>query len=58
MTQAQLLKLAASEEALDLLDKIVFEQQNLCCKTIYEVKSSKRKMKELAKEIIEILAEQ
>lgn len=53
MTQKQILALAADDEAMDILKEIASIQSNMCFKTIYEQKSSKAEMKQLAKELIE-----
>lgn len=53
MTQKQILAIAASAEAMDILKEIAEIQRNMCHKTIYEQKTAKAKMKRLAKELIE-----
>ena len=55
MTQKQVLAIAASEDAMWLLQEIQEIQQNMCHKTIYEQKTAKAKMKELAKELLETI---
>ena len=55
MTQKELLKIAADEDLMYMLQEIQFEQRNMCHKTIYEQQKATRKMKGLAKEIIETI---
>ena len=53
MTQKQILALAADEEAMDILKEISHIQFNMSFKTVYEQKTAKAQMKQLAKELIE-----
>ena len=55
MTQKAILKLAANEEAMEMLADISHIQRNMCHKTIYERRTAKRKMKQLAAAIIELM---
>ena len=55
MTQKQILKMAGNEEIWWRMQEIAEIQANMCHKTIYERKTATRKMKDYAKEIIEIL---
>lgn len=55
MTQKQILAIAASEDAMDILKEIEHIQRNMCHKTIYEQKRAKAKMKLLAKELLEAI---
>lgn len=55
MTQKQILEIAANEDAMFLLQEIAYIQRNMCYKTIYEQKTAKAKMKNKAKEIMEVL---
>lgn len=57
MTQKEILKIAANEDAMDILREIAFIQLNMCHKTVFEQKSKKSKMKKLAKEMLEIVRE-
>lgn len=57
MTHKEILKIAANEEAMDLLKEIASIQQNMCHKTIYEQKSAKVKIKNLVREILETMSE-
>lgn len=53
MTQKQILALAADDEAMDILKEISHIQFNMSFKTVYEQKTAKAEMKQLAKELIE-----
>jgi len=53
MTQKEILAIANNEEAMMILKEIEEIQRNMCYKTIYERKTETKKMKELAKELIE-----
>lgn len=53
MTQKQVLAIAADEEAMDILKEISHIQFNMSFKTVYEQKTAKAEMKQLAKEFIE-----
>lgn len=55
MTQKQLLEIAANEEAMDILKEIACIQSNMCHKTIYEQRTATSRMKELAKEIQQLI---
>lgn len=57
MTQKEILKIAANEDAMDILREIADIQLNMCHKTVYEQKSAKAKMKKLVKEMLEIISE-
>lgn len=53
MTQKDLMKIAADEDLMEALQEMASIQRNMCHKTIYEQKTATRKMKDLAREIIE-----
>ena len=55
MTQKDLIMIASNSEMMAMLAEIADIQKNMCHKTIYEQKTAKAKMKEMAKEIIENL---
>lgn len=55
MTQKELLTIAADKDLMDILEEIAEIQRNMCHKTIYEQKTATKKMKNLAKELIENL---
>ena len=57
MTQKEILKIASNEDAMDILQEIVFIQRNMCHKTVYEQKSAKAQMKKLVKELLESVSE-
>lgn len=57
MTQKEILAIASSVDAMDILKEIEEIQRNMCHKTVYEQKTAKAKMKRLAKELIEIIGE-
>lgn len=55
MTLKEILKIAADDEAMEILKEIAEIQSNMCHKTIYEQATAKKKMKRLAKEIAETI---
>lgn len=55
MTQKQILAIAASEDAMNILKEIEHIQSNMCYKTEYEQRSAKAEMKRLAKELLEAI---
>lgn len=55
MSQKQILELAANDEAMEILKEIAYIQSNMCHKTIYEQKTATRKMRQLAKELLELI---
>lgn len=55
MTQKELFQIASDEEMMEILKEIAEIQRNMCHKTIYEQETAKKKMKRLAKEIIETI---
>lgn len=57
MTQKALIKLASDETAMYLLEEIARIQSNMCYKTVYEQAKAKREMRELAAEVIDLLAD-
>ena len=54
MTQKQILEIASNKEAMEILKEIAHIQSNLEYKTVYEQKSAKAEMKELAKALQEL----
>lgn len=53
MTQKEIIMIAKNPVAIEILKEIANIQENMCYKTEYEKKTENRKMKELAKELIE-----
>lgn len=53
MTQKEIFAIANNKDAMMILKEIEEIQMNMCHKTIYERKTASRKMKRLAKELIE-----
>lgn len=53
MLQKDIIKIAKNPVAMEILAEIAEIQANMCYKTEYEMKTENRKMKELAKELIE-----
>lgn len=57
MTQKEIFAITNNEDAMMILREIEEIQKNLCHKTIYERKTATRKMKALAKELLEEIKE-
>lgn len=55
MNTKQLLKLTANEDAIYYLMEMVQIQQNMCSKTVYEQRTAKIELKDLAAKILEEL---
>lgn len=55
MTQKEIFKMASNYEISWRMREIESIQQNMAYKTVYEKKTATRKMKNYAREIIEIL---
>ena len=53
MLQKDIIRIAKNPVAMEILAEIAEIQANMCYKTEYEMKTENRKMKELAKELIE-----
>ena len=53
MTQKDILAIAKNPVAMEILSEIAHIQENMCYKTEFEMKHETRRMKELAKELIE-----
>lgn len=53
MTQKDIIAIAKNPVAMEILAEIAEIQANMCYKTIYERKTATRKMKDLAKEMID-----
>ena len=53
MTQKEIIMIAKNQVAMEILAEIAHIQENMCYKTELEKKTETRKMKELAKELIE-----
>lgn len=53
MTQKEIFAITNNKNAMLILKEIEEIQMNMCYKTIYERKTASRKMKRLAKELIE-----
>ena len=53
MTQKEIIMIAKNQVAMEILAEIANIQENMCYKTEHEKKTETRRMKELAKELIE-----
>lgn len=53
MTQKDILAIAKNPVAMEILAEIAQIQENMCYKTEFEKKTETRRMKELAKELID-----
>ena len=53
MLQKDIIRIAKNPVAMEILAEIAEIQANMCYKTEYEMKTENRKMKVLAKELIE-----
>ena len=57
MTQKEIFAIASDEYAINIIIEIGEIKKNMCYKTDYEQKIAKAVMKNLAKDLIEIIAE-
>lgn len=53
MTQKDILAIAKNPVAMEIIAEIAHIQENMCYKTEFEKKTETRRMKELAKKLIE-----
>lgn len=58
MTIKEIIKIANNNDAMEIIKEIAEIQKNMCHKTIYEQATAKKKMKRLAKELMEEIKEE
>ena len=57
MTMKEIIKMASNPEIMDIMAEIAEIQSNMSSKTVYEVRTANKRMKELARGIQELAEE-